>query len=168
MNELEQHTALAKRTGWTGLPADVRREREEFIERARAEGRAAGVKGVSEEEGRQVFPSIDTLAHNREFSDPAALEAYILAYRSLSQHIHTSSRAFDDGAYEQAGAGTVTFAELADPERTIRRHRALNATIFASTLTLLSEPLDLEVVEQAERARNLFVSGGLEEAEASA
>lgn len=160
VNELEQNTELATKTGWSGLSDEVRLEREEFIESARAEGLAADVKGVSSEEGNRVCPSMDTLAHSREYADQATREAYILAFRPLSQHIHTTSRAFDDGLFEQAAPGTITFAELAEPEQAIRRHRTLNVTIYASTLTLLSEPLGLDVLETASRTRDWFVSGG--------
>jgi hypothetical protein len=160
INELEADRELAAKTSWPGLPADVRRQREEEIEAARAAGLAAGAKGVSEERGGQLLPSMHTIG--RDLGDASTKEAYTLAYRSLSQFIHTSSRAFDDGAFEEVSHGMVTFSELADPEHAIRRHRALNATTFASTLTLLSEPLGLDVLEPAARVSDLFVSGRLE------
>lgn len=160
IREAERDRELFAKTGWPAFPATVMEERHRDVERARAAGIVAGVKGVSKEAGKRVFPSMATIA--REHGDLATREAYTLAYRSLSQLIHTSSRAFDDGAYRRAGRGRVSFSELRDPEHTIRRHRALNVTTFASTLTLMSGPLDLDIEEQAANVRELFLSGDLE------
>src|SRR5579862_5610586 len=160
IKELESDKELADRTGWTGLPADVRQQRVDDIEAARAAGLAAGAKGVSTDRGGQLLPSMHTIG--RDLGDASTKQAYTLAYRSLSQFIHTSSRAFDDGAFDEVEPGRVMFSELANPEHAIRRHRALNVTTFASTLTLLSEPLGIHVREPAARVRDVFVSGALE------
>jgi hypothetical protein len=52
----------------------------------------------------------------------------------------------------------VTFDELVEPVRRMRAHRALNGATYASTLTVLSEPLGLDVLEEAARVRDALVS----------
>jgi hypothetical protein len=52
---------------------------------------------------------------------------------------------------------------LTDPERETRSHRALNAAIYASTLTVINAPLDLDLLEPAARARDLLMTLSIRE-----
>ena len=90
--------------------------------------------------------------------DQATREAYTLAYRALSQDVHCGSRAFGAGRFDEVATGRVTFTEFADPVHEVRRNRALNATTFASTLCILSGPLELDVLEEADMLKQILMS----------
>lgn len=91
-----------------------------------------------------VFPGMQTIAVNH--GDIATREAYTFAYRSLSASTHGGARAFNDAAFHEEASGWVTFVEEFGA---MRGNRALNASTFASTLYILSEPLELGVLEEA-------------------
>lgn len=57
-----------------------------------------------------------------------------------------SSRGFTFSKYHDAGDGRFTFEELVDVPDHVRRHRALNGIMFASTLTVVDGPLGLGVL----------------------
>ncbi|MFL5963275.1 MAG: DUF5677 domain-containing protein [Gaiellaceae bacterium] len=117
-------------------------EREQYIDEVRARALAANVVGVGQK--GPVLPGMQTIAVNH--GDIATREAYTLAYRSLSATTHGGARAFNDGAFQEERPGWVTFVEELEG---MRGNRALNASTFASTLCVLSEPLELGVLEEA-------------------
>ena len=90
--------------------------------------------------------------------DLATREAYTLAYRTLNQDTHAGARSFNAGAFYDAGGGRVGFVEVVDPEEELRRHRALSATTFASTLTLVDEPLGLAVIQEANALKEALLT----------
>jgi hypothetical protein len=102
------------------------------------------------------MPSLRTIAYTH--GDLATREAYTFAYRGLSPAIHVSSRAFDHGAFRQTEEGRVAFSELTAPRQQIRRHRALNATTFASSLCVLSVPLELDVLDDAAMIKSVIMN----------
>ena len=138
------------------LAADWATEREQHVEEVRSRALAAGVLGVGSKPGDRVMPSTRTIAFSH--GDLATQEANALAYRPLSQSVHGSSRTFNVGHFAQAGVGRVRFTELTDPAGEIRGHRALNATTYASTLCVLSEPLELGIKDEAETLTQILMS----------
>jgi hypothetical protein len=141
------------------LDAEWITERHEYVEEVRAKARAAGVAGVSKSASKPVLPGMRTIARNH--GDLATREAYTFAYRALSQDIHTGPRAFSAGEFIAHDDGTASFRELADPPHEVRRHRQLNASTFASTLSILSGPLQLDVFGPASALRDALVSAKL-------
>jgi hypothetical protein len=131
-------------------------ERERFVEEVRAKAIAAGVAGVGSNPGGRVMPDMRTIAFNH--GDLASREAYTLAYRALSEDVHGSSRAFQQSHFEQVDERHLRFIEFSDPDREIRRNRALNATTFASTLCILSGPLGLEILDRANMLKQVLMS----------
>jgi hypothetical protein len=138
------------------MAADWAAERERYVEEVRSRALLAGVVGVRRGPGERVMPSMRTIAFNH--GDLATREAYALAYRPLSHAVHGSSRAFNIGHFAQVGAGRVRFIEVTDPAGEIRSHRALNATTYASTLCVLSKPLGLNVLDDAETLKSVLMS----------
>jgi hypothetical protein len=136
--------------------SDWATERGDYVEEVRAKALAAGVIGVSAKPGGGVMPDMRTIAFNH--GDQATREAYTLAYRALSQDVHGGSRAFGAGRFDEIAAGQVTFTEFADPVHEVRRNRAMNATTYASTLCILSGPLELEVLEKADLLKQILMS----------
>jgi hypothetical protein len=141
--------ALDPASGWAT-------ERADYIEEVRAKALAAGVIGVSTKAGGGVMPDMRTIAFSH--GDQATREAYTLAYRALSQDVHGGSRAFGAGRFDEVATGRVAFTEFADPVHEVRRNRALNATTFASTLCILSGPLELDVLEEADMLKQILMS----------
>lgn len=131
-------------------------EREQYVEEVRAKALAAGVVGVSSKPGERVMPDMRTIAFNH--GDLASREAYTLAYRALSEDVHTSSRAFQVEHFEVLEGDRIRFVDFPEPAREIRRYRALNATTFASTLCILSTPLGLEILEQADMLKQILLT----------
>jgi hypothetical protein len=138
-------------------------ERERYVEEVRARALAAAVAGVGSNPGGRVMPDMRTIAFNH--GDLASREAYTLAYRALSEDIHGSSRAFQQSHFEQVDERHVQFVEFSDPDREIRRNRALNATTFASTLCILSGPLGLDILDRADTLKQILMSATTEPAE---
>ena len=153
---IESDPSLAAMAGDVTVDEAWHRDKEQFVERARAAGLAARVKGVSKVPGKSVMPSMYEIAHSH--GDEATRAAYSFAYRGLSPGVHSSSRAFDLGDFETAAEGRLSFNELLDTTHQVRRHRALNASTFASTLCVLSEPLEIDVLESAGMIRQVLAS----------
>jgi hypothetical protein len=84
----------------------------------------------------------------------AEREAYTLAYRPLSASVHSTSRAFDGSEFVKSEDGRVHLDE--DPS-ILPARRALNASLFASTLCILSEPLGLDVFDEADHLKDIVM-----------
>jgi len=157
VQEIEGDPELAAKMLWPLGTTDAwQEEAENIIAVARQLGLNEGVKGVSTAERKPVMPNMRDLAYTH--GDLSTRQAYTAAYRPLSVFTHASARGFMSGAFVDAGNGTVTLQELSDPEREIRSHRSLNAAIYASTLTVVSEPLKLDILDGAARTRDALVA----------
>ncbi len=147
------------------LDAEWVKERQDYVEETRNQALQAGVVGVSPKKGKPLMPSMRTMAVSH--GDLATREAYTLAYRSLSHDVHGSSRAFGGGHFAACDGGAVRFIELSEPEREVRRYRALSSTTFASILCILSGPLELDVLENSSFIKQILLSTTVEEDEES-
>ena len=113
------------------------------------------MKGVSSDPRRNVLPNMRDLAYRH--GDVTTRHAYWAGYRPTSTHTHASPRGFLDGGWLEVEGDRITFRELRDPIETLRRYRALAMATFASTLTVISDPLELGILDSAARARDLIV-----------
>jgi hypothetical protein len=156
IDTIERDQELAHKMNWPGVDQQWKQERRDEIEEARKLGRAAGVKCVSKVEGERLMPNMREIADIH--GDLTTRQAYAAAYQPLSNLVHASSRSFVQGAFYDEGDGLVTFEEFVDVEGQMRSHRALNASIFASTLTVLSDPLGLRILDAAARLRDSLVA----------
>jgi hypothetical protein len=156
IDAIERDQELAHKMNWPGVDQRWKQDRRDEIEEARKLGRAAGVKCVSKVEGERVMPNMREIADIH--GDLTTRQAYAAAYQPLSNLVHASSRSFVQGAFYDEGDGSVTFEELIDVEGQVRSHRALNASIFASTLTVLSAPLALDILDTTARVRDSLVA----------
>jgi hypothetical protein len=156
VREIENDPDLAELTRWPGVPDGFKETLEEGIAASRALGLQEGVKGVSADPRRNVLPNLHDLAHSH--GDLTTRHAYWAAFRPLSTVTHASSRGFTHGEFIAVDGDRITFRELSDAPSSIRAHRALCAATYASTLTVVSEPLGLDVLEPAGRARDYLVS----------
>jgi hypothetical protein len=155
LRELEADRDLVAKVGTPDVDANWHRDVDNSVEGARAKARAAGVVGIDARRRKPVFPSAQSLATNH--GDLATREAYTLAYRALSQFMHGSARSFGVKGFKTAGS-TVEFDDAAAfDDHDARSHRALNATTFASTLCVLSAPLDLDVFADADLVKGVIL-----------
>jgi hypothetical protein len=162
VREFAEDAELAeKHTTDIDLDAEWVKEREEYVEETRDQAIRAGIVGISPKKGKALMPSMRTMAINH--GDLATREAYTLAYRSLSHDVHGSSRAFSGGHFAACEGGTVRFIELSEPEREVRRHRALSSTTLASILCILSGPLELDVFEDASFIKQVLLTTTVED-----
>lgn len=152
VREFERDSELVAKVGEPSFPDGWQQEMESFVEEVRQRAIAAGVKGVGPK--GSVMPSMWSIAF--EHGDLATREAYTLAYRSLGHDVHGSSRAFQRGRFVACEEGGVRFEEFGDAERLLGS-RALNATTFASSLCIISDPLGLDVLEQASTLKSLLL-----------
>jgi hypothetical protein len=150
-----------KHTADIDLDAEWVKERQDYVEDTRKQALQAGIVGVSPKKGKLLMPSMRTIAVNH--GDLATREAYTLAYRSLSYDVHGSSRAFSGGHFAACDGGTVRFVELSEPDREVRRYRALSSTTFASILCILSGPLELDLLEDASFIKQVLLTSTVEE-----
>jgi hypothetical protein len=157
IQEIEGDPQLAGLVGWSEVPG-LTATLEAEIAKSRALGLKEGVQGVSAKPRGRVMPDMWLIAHNH--GDLSTRHAYWAAYRPLSLITHASSRGFTHSEWiDPDGSGShVTFSEMKDPVNRIRSHRALSAATFASTLTVISDPLNLDVLEVAGRTRDLLVT----------
>jgi Family of unknown function (DUF5677) len=151
VNEFESDPAMLERHGLSGFPPEVTREREEYIQAVRAEGVAAGIPGIQR---GSVLPPLPEIV--RIVDDAAAREAYTLAYRGTSDHVHAGARAFRGYFLKDDASGQVSFVEELGPEDYLAT-RALVVSTLASTLCLLSGPLDRGVFQTASEIKRRFV-----------
>ncbi len=155
VREIDADPEMLRKAGGEGLiSAEWHEDKTAFVAAVRAKALSADVSGVDKK--GSVMPSMWSIAYDH--GDQASKEAYTMAYRSLSPAIHTSARSFQHGDFVSIGNGRVAYHELTDPDREIRRHRALNATTFASTLCVLSEPLQLGTFEHADAIKNTLMA----------
>jgi hypothetical protein len=156
IREIENDPELAALQRWPGVPDELIERLEKGVAESRALGLEIGVKGVSSDARRNVMPNMHDLAHVH--GDLTTRQAYWAAYRPLSLVTHASSRGFTFGEFIETADGGVTFNELAEPVKTIRQHRALSAATYASTLTVISGPLALGILDGAARTRDALVT----------
>ena len=148
LREFGQDGDLVARHGAVDLDAPWVTEREEYIAATRERALAEEVPGITKRGA--IMPSMKTIAEG--LNDPGAREAYRLAYRSLSNDVHAAARAFTSDHFLDGTSG-ITFADVPAS----RGERALNASIFASTISILSGPFDLEAAEEADTIRNALL-----------
>lgn len=159
--ELEADRELAEKVGLEAFGADWFAETEQFVESARQRALEAGVVGISGKKNKPVMPNMQSIAVNH--GSLAEREAYTLAYRSLSQFTHGSSRAFGRNGFTQAPDGRVRFDDVAAfSDGEVRSHRALNITTFASTLCIVSGPLGCNVLDEAETIKAIILELGVD------
>jgi hypothetical protein len=157
VQEIERDPELAAQMQWPLGTTDAwQAEAKNMIALARELGLKEEVKGVSTKARSPVMPNMRDIAHTH--GDLSTRQAYAAAYRPLSLFTHASARGFTRGAFIDAGNNTVTFEELTDPEHEIRSHRSLNSAIYASTLTVVAEPLELNILDGAARTRDALVN----------
>ncbi len=156
IREIEADPELVELAKWPGVPATFHEEVEARIAESRKLGLDHGVKGVSGDPRKNVLPNMHDLAYVH--GDLTTRHAYWAGFRPTSTHTHASSRGFLDGGWLDADGDRITFRELRDPARTLSSYRALATATYASTLTVIAEPLGLEILEPAARARDLVVS----------
>lgn len=155
VREIEADPELLRMAGGEGLISEEWHEdKRGVVAAARAKAIEEGVAGVGV--SGSVMPSIRSIAYDH--GDAATREAYTLAYRSLSPAIHTTARSFQHGEFVPIDGGLVTYREFVDAGREVRRHRALNATTFASTLQILSGPLELGIDVKADTVKHILMS----------
>jgi hypothetical protein len=140
LREFAADTELVARHGAINIEAPWVEEREKYIRNVRAKALEAGVVGVGS--SGSLLPSMQVIAVKH--GDAATREAYRLAYRGLSNDVHTAARAFHAEHFRNVDGGLM-FQEV-EPTA---GERMLNATTFASTLCVLSEPLELGVLDDA-------------------
>lgn len=153
VRELERDRELVSKVGEPEFPSGWHEDIERFVDEVRAKALAAGVKGVAP--SGPVMPSTWSIAF--EHGDLATREAYTLAYRSLGHDVHGSARAFQKGRFLRCEDGGVRFEELTDGDD-ILSSRALSAATFASSLCIISDPLELDVLEPASLIKSLLLS----------
>ena len=88
--------------------------------------------------------------------DPAAREAYTLAYRRLGSDVHAGTWTFAKGAFVERVGGLASYSEPRD-DADIHAARILATTIFASTPCIVSAVLGLGVHERADEIKQAFV-----------
>lgn len=153
VRELERDRDLVEKLGEPEFPAGWHEQIEEFVDAARAKAQAVGVKGVGP--SGSVIPSMWSIAF--EHGDLATREAYTLAYRSLGHDVHGSARAFQRGRFSICDDGGVRFEDTITDDYRLST-RALNATTFASSLCVVSDPLGIDVLEEASSLKSLLLT----------
>ncbi len=101
------------------------------------------------------MPSMWSIAS--EHGDLTTREAYTLAYRSLGHDVHGSARAFQRGSFSICDDGGVRFEDAVSGEYLLST-RALNATTFASSLCIVSEPLGIDALDHASTIKSLLLT----------
>jgi hypothetical protein len=153
LDEYEQDTYLVSR--WGALPDDLREHREslrELVRVAREKALAAEVEGVGNK--GPVLPSIATMAKTSD--DPGAREAYILGYRRLGSDVHIGSWSFKSDAFIERVGGLATYSD-SPGNLDLHAARTLAASMFASTLCMVSPVLGLDIHERADEIKHRFV-----------
>jgi hypothetical protein len=142
----------AKFRDWA--PDGLIARKEESIAKARADGRAAGVKSVSRKPDGRLLPSMPEMIE--AISAPAISEGYAVIYPLSSAFIHSSAGAV---------LGTVAFDEAAKtfdiddgPLADEVPVRMLAATVFAGLLTDVSLFAELGVEEDSDLIRRALVA----------
>ncbi len=153
VREFERDQELVDKLGESAFSAGWHEQMEEYVDAARAKALAAGVKGVGP--SGPVMPSMWSIAF--EHGDLTTREAYTLAYRSLGHDVHGSARAFQRGSFSICDDGGVRFEDAASGEYLLST-RALNATTFASSLCIVSEPLGIDVLDHASTIKSLLLT----------
>jgi hypothetical protein len=151
VNEQQASAGMTERWGRARLPENMLEERKENVRKARERAREAEVTGVGE--NGAVLPGpiqqVDML------NEPAASEAYTLAYRMQSGDVHSGPQAVQAGLWEPRNDGTVSYRdEITGP---VVGLRAMSLCTFASTLELVASELGLPCEEEAREVRRRFV-----------
>jgi len=156
VDEIEGDPQLMSLMRWPKMTDQWRAGLGRRIAAARTLGAKEGMRGVSTKPRGRLMPSTRDLAWTH--GDLSTRHAYSAAYRPLSLFTHPSARGFTFGQFVSAGDDLIRFEELTDPEDRLRTHRALNGATYASTLTVASEPLGLDILEDAARVRDALVN----------
>lgn len=159
--EIEADHELSARLGAEPLGPEFYASLDDFVEDVRVDAIASGVVGVSKKPRGLIWPSTRTIAV--EHGDLASREAYTMAFRSLSQFTHGSARAYRVAGFRVDG-DRVSFDDAQAFDAGAQRiHRALNITTFASTLCIVSEPLELDVLDEARLLKDLLVTTSIDD-----
>jgi hypothetical protein len=152
VTEQRASRTMRKRWGPAKLSPEALSQREEHVRKARARALEAKIPGIEEKKG-QVLPGIAQQV--QMLKDPAASEAYTLAYRLQSGDIHSGARSVQGGPRELRNDATVSLRDEIEGEGL--GIRVLAACMFASTLELLAAELKLPGEEEARQIRRTFV-----------
>jgi hypothetical protein len=148
IDDLDKGLIPEELTRLVARPSDA-----EILELRKAVGEArkaaadAGVSGVSKR-GYLIAPLREQV---EILNTPEAWQAYITAYGPLSSEVHVGHFAFQDSVREELADGTVVLRDEAPTRHA--GERALASAVFASTLVIVSDWLDLGITEAAEAIR---------------
>lgn len=149
---IEEHNRLHSGR-WGGVPIndDELEERRATVRETRKQALDAGLPWAK---GSSLMPT--TVQQLETINEPAAREAYTLAYRPMSWQVHAGSPSFLAGLFEQRNDGSVSYSEAASATDLIGA-RALSLTTFASTLELVAMNLGLPIETRAREIRRSYV-----------
>jgi Family of unknown function (DUF5677) len=149
---IEEHNRLHSER-WGNVPIS-----DNDLEERRAKVRAARKLALDADlpwaKGSSLMPT--TAQQLETVDEPAAREAYTIAYRPMSWEVHAGTPSFFAGLFEQRNDGNVSYTETASATELIGA-RALSLTTFASTLELVGMHLGLAVEAQAREIRRSYV-----------
>lgn len=149
---IEEHNRLhSERWGSVPISENDLAERHATVKAARKLALDAGVPWAN---GSSLMPT--TAQQLETVDEPAAREAYTVAYRPMSWEVHAGTPSFFVGLFEQRNDGSVSYTENASAADLIGV-RALSLTTFASTLELVWMHLGLTVETQAREIRRSYV-----------
>jgi hypothetical protein len=147
-NDVRADPTLLERLGGQLPDASKLDEWQAEIDRARAAARNASVPGVP-----KSGPLLPTVAGMVQLlADPAATEAYVMAYRRFSGDIHGGVVSFDHVKHEEIAEGWARYTDVATSAE-LRTTRRVGASTFASTLVIVARELDMNIEGAADRLR---------------